>query len=499
MGDFTSNRYEMETGDIRKRTLSGLGWSGAQQAMQQGLKFAFTILLVRLLTPDDFGQVGMILVFAGLAQLFSELGLGAALVQRKDLRPEHLDSVFWANIAAGAVLTGIFAALAGPIAGFYGLPSLRPLTLAISLTFIIGSLRVVQYSLVLRSMNFRKLALVETAAVLLSGILAVGMALTGFGIWSLVGQMLVLSFMVAVLLWLTSGWRPSFSFSFRALKELFPFSLNLLGFSLFDYTVTRSSHLLIGKFIGAPALGIYSRADQLMLMPVTQVANVISRVMFPALSAIQDQVERIKQIYLRAIRTISLLTFPLMLGLMVTARPFVIVVFGEQWAEVIPLLQVFCLAGVTMSVGTTVGWIYTSQGRTDIMMRWGLCAGAVRLIAIAVGLRWGILGVAVAWVASGYLILWYPSWAIAGRLINLRFSEMVRTLSGNFCCALTMALAVMLLGRAVPDTWPLWQLLALQVAAGAVIYIVLVLLFRLRTWQEIRQLLAERRKDRDDG
>lgn len=499
MGDFTSNRYEMETGDIRKRTLTGLGWSGAQQAMQQGLKFAFTILLIRLLTPDDFGQVGMILVFSGLAQLFSELGLGAAIVQRRDLRPEHLDSVFWANIAAGATLTGIFAALAGPIAGFYELPSLRPLTLAISLSFIIGSLRVVQYSLVLRSMNFRKLALVETAAVLLSGILAVGMALTGFGIWSLVGQMLALSFIAAVLLWLTSGWRPSFSFSFRALKELFSFSLNLLGFSLLDYTVTRSSHLLIGKFISAPALGIYSRADQLMLLPVTQVANVISRVMFPALSAIQDQVERIKQIYLRAIRTISLLTFPLMLGLMVTARPFVIVVLGEQWAEVIPLLQVFCLAGVTMSVGTTVGWIYTSQGRTDIMMRWGLIAGAVRLIAIVGGLRWGILGVAVAWVASGYLILWYPSWTIAGRLINLRFSEMVRDLSGNFCCALTMAVTVFLLGRAVPGDWPLWRLLAVQVAAGAVIYILLVVLFRLRTWQEIRQLLVEWRKDRDDG
>lgn len=499
MGDFTSNRYDMETGDIRKRTLTGLGWSGAQQAMQQGLKFAFTILLVRLLTPDDFGQVGMILVFAGLAQLFSELGLGAAVVQRKDLRPEHLDSVFWANIAAGAVLTCVFAALAGPIAAFYEVPSLRPLTLAISLSFIIGSLRVVQYSLVLRSMNFRKLALVETAAVLLSGVLAVGMALAGYGIWSLVGQLLTLSFCTTVLLWMVGDWRPSFSFRFRALRQLFSFSFNLLGFSLLDYTVTRSSYLLIGKFISAPALGIYTRADQLMLMPVTQVANVISRVMFPALSAIQDQVERIKLIYLRAIRTISLVTFPLMLGLMVTARPFVIVVLGEQWAEVIPLLQVFCLAGVTMSVGTTVGWIYTSQGRTDIMMRWGLCAGAVRLIAIAVGLRWGILGVAVAWVASGYLILWYPSWTIAGRLINLRFSEMVRNLSGNFFCALTMALAVMLFGRAVPDAWPLWQLLALQVAAGAVIYIVLVMLFRLRTWQEIRQLLAERRKDRDDG
>jgi O-antigen/teichoic acid export membrane protein len=491
--------YGMSEEGIRRRTIQGIGWSGAQQAVQQLLKFVFTILLMRLLTPDDFGQVGMILVFAGIAQLFSELGLGAAVVQRRELRPEHLDSVFWANIAAGAALTALFAALAGPIALFYELPSLRPLTLAISLTFFIGSFRVVQYSLLQRSMAFRKLALVETVAVLLSGGLAVGLALAGYGIWSLVGQLLALSFSAAVLLWLVGGWRPSFSFRFQALRELFSFSFNLLGFSLLDYSVTRASYLLIGKFIGAPALGIYSRADQLMLMPVSQVAGVISRVMFPALSAIQDQLERVKQIYLRAIRAISLLTFPVMLGLMVTARPFVLVALGEQWAEVIPLLQVFCLAGMTMSVGTTVGWIYTSQGRTDIMMRWGLFAGVVRVSAIAIGLRWGILGVAVAWVASGYLILWYPSWAIAGRLINLRFSEMVRTLSGNFLCAAGMAAAVFLLGRAVPETWPLWLLLGIQVTAGAVIYILLILSFRVRAWRELRQLWEERRKGVDHG
>lgn len=498
MSDFDTS-YGMSRENIRHRTLQGIGWSGAQQVVQQLLKFVFTILLMRLLNPGDFGQVGMVLVFAGAAQLFSELGLGAAVVQRRELRPEHLDSVFWANIVAGAALTVLFAALAGPIATFYQLPSLRLLTAAISLNFIIGSFRVIQYSLLQRAMAFRELALVEAVAVLVSGVLAVGLALAGYGIWSLVVQLLTLNVTAAVLLWVMSSWRPSFSFRFRALRELFSFSLNLLGFSLFDYSVTRAGYLLIGKFIGAPALGIYSRADQLMLMPVTQVAAVISRVMFPALSAIQDQVERVKQIYLRAIRAISLFTFPVMLGLMVTARPFVLVLLGEQWAEVIPLLQVFCLAGITMSVGTTVGWIYTSQGRTDIMMRWGLFAGVVRVSAMAIGLRWGILGVAVAWVASGYLILWYPSWAIAGRLINLRFPEMVRTLAGNFFCALGMAAALFLIGLAVPDGWPLWLLLGLQVTAGGVIYIVLVLLFRLRAWRELCQLWAERRKGLDNG
>jgi len=488
--------YGMSAEGLRHRTVTGLGWSAAQQGLQQGLRFLFLLLLTRLLTPDDFGQVGMVLVFSGLAQMFCDMGLGAALVQRKDLRREHIDSVFWANVAVGALLTVLFAALAGPIASFYRVPALRLLALAISAGFIVGALRVVQYSLALRSMDFRKLALVETTAVLLSGGVAVWMALAGFSVWSLVAQLLLQSFVSTVLFWATGRWRPSFSFDFGALRELFGFSFNLLGFGLLDHVVTRSSHLLIGRFIGSPALGIYSRADQLMLLPVTQMAAVISRVMFPALSAIQDQVGRVRQIYLRAIRTVSLATFPLMLGLMITARPFVLVVLGEQWADTIPLLMIFCLSGLLMPVGATVGWIYTSQGCTDTMMRWGLVAGAVRLTAILIGLRWGIIGVAAAWVASGYIVLWYPSWTIAGRLIGLSWSRMVRELSGNFICALAMTGAVAALGRAVPRDWPLGWLLAAQVTLGAVVYIGLVMIFQRNTINELRALWAEFRRRR---
>lgn len=488
--------YGMSDEGLRRRTVAGLGWSAAQQGLQQGLRFLFLLLLTRLLTPDDFGRVGMVLVFSGLAQMFCDMGLGAALVQRKDLRGEHVDAVFWANVAAGMLLTAGFAALAGPIASFYRLPELRLLALAIAAGFLIGALRVVPFSLTLRAMAFRTLALVETAAVLLSGGVAVWMALTGFGVWSLVAQLLLQSFTSTVLLWVTGRWRPSFAFDFGALRELFAFSFNLLGFGLLDHVVTRSSHLLIGRFIGSPALGIYSRADQLMLLPVTQMAAVISRVMFPALSAIQGQVERVRKIYLRAIRTIGLVTFPMMLGLMVTARPFVLVVLGEQWAETIPLLMIFCLSGLLMPVGATVGWIYTSQGRTDIMMRWGLVAGAVRLAAVLVGLRWGIVGVAAAWVSSGYLVLWYPSWTIAGRLIGLHWSRMVRELSGHFGCALAMTAAVSALGLAVSGHWPLGRLLPAQVAVGAVVYIGLIMVFQRRTVDELRALWDELRQRR---
>jgi PST family polysaccharide transporter len=488
--------YGMSADGLRQRTVAGLGWSAAQQGLQQVLRFIFLLLLTRLLTPDDFGQVGMVLVFSGLAQMFCDMGLGAALVQRKDLRREHIDAVFWANLAAGALLTALFVVLAGPIASFYRLPELRLLALAISAGFLAAALRVVPYSLALRAMDFRKLALVETAAVLLSGGVAVWMALNGFGVWSLVAQLLLQSFAGTVLLWASGHWRPAFAFDFSALRELFGFSFNLLGFGLLDHVVTRSSHLLIGRFIGSAALGVYSRADQLMLLPVIQMAAVISRVMFPALSAIQDQVARVRQIYLRAIRTISLVTFPLMLGLMVTAKPFVLVILGEQWAETIPLLMIFCLSGLLMPVGATVGWIYTSQGRTDTMMRWGLVAGAVRLAAILIGLRWGIVGVAAAWVASGYLVLWYPSWTIAGRLIGLRWFRMVRELSGNFACGLAMTAAVYALGLAVPGHWPLGQLLLAQVGVGAMVYIGLILIFQRGTINELRAIWNELRKRR---
>ena len=478
--------------NLRARTLSGLGWSGAAQVTLQVFQFLVGVILARLLSPQEFGLIGMIIVFTGFANLFGDLGLSAALIQKLDIEQRHLSSVFWVNIAAGIILTGIVVAAAPLIATFYNEPALRVLTMVIALNFFIGSFNVVQNALLRKNMDFQRLARIEIAASFLAGVLAISVALLGLGVWSLVAQSLMFTAVSVAMMWQISTWRPTFSLDTRALKQLLGFGSNLLGFNILNYWMRNIDNVLIGKIIGSSALGIYARAYSLMLLPVSQISSVVSRVMFPALSTIQDDIERVKQIYLRSTRTIAFVTFPMMIGLLVVAKPFILSVYGDKWREVIPILQIFCLTGMGQSVGTTVGWIYTSQGRTDIMLKWGIFSGIVNMISLVIGLRWGVIGVATAYVLSGYILLWYPAWTIPGRLINLRFSEMIKNLSGPFYCAVAMGVLVWTSGLFLPVNWPQWVYLAIQVPIGVMLYIAMMHIFKVRVFIETYELIGER-------
>jgi O-antigen/teichoic acid export membrane protein len=257
-----------------------------------------------------------------------------------------------------------------------------------------------------------------------------------------------------------------------------------------NYWARTLDQLLIGRFVGPAALGIYSRAYSLMLMPLSQVSRVVGRVMFPALSAIQDDKPRVKRVYLKSISVIGLITFPMMIGAFATSDHFILALLGNKWAGVIPVFKIFCLVGLLQSIWTTVGWIYQSQGRTGLYFAMGLIASAVFVLAFVIGIRWGIMGVAWSY-AIGNLVLWYPFWRIPGRLIDLSFSEMIRSLSPAFFCALVMGIAVWAVGGSWPIRMPHWQYLAIQVPLGVVLYFALVVWLKLASWQEGRRVLSE--------
>jgi len=475
---------------LRARTLSGLKWSGAGQFARHLLQFAVSVFLARVLSPHEFGLMGMVLLFTGFASLFSEMGLGMALVQRKDLQDRHLSSIFWVNLASGALLTLAFAAGSSLVASFYGQPALRALTAGVGLNFLLGSLVSVQRCVLVRAMDFRRLFVIETAATVCSGLAAGAAALSGLGVWSLVAQSLTFTAVSALLLWRFSAWRPSPRIDIGALRELFGYSANLLGSNLLNFSNRNLDNLLIGKFLGVASLGVYTRAYELMLLPISQVTSILTRVMFPVLSSIQHDLPQVKRLYMRATRTIALFTFPLMIGLLVTAEPFVLAVYGEKWREVVPIIRILCFIGVIESITTTTGWIYSSQGRTDIQLRWDIYCSVVIATAFFIGLRWGIVGVAVGYVLSGYLVL-YPWWRTAGGLIGLGFGEMASNLAAPFACAAAMGLAVWAFGLCLPSIWPPWALLAAQVPFGALVYLGLIHFLRLAPYLEVRGLAVE--------
>jgi O-antigen/teichoic acid export membrane protein len=479
--------------NLRHRTITGLTWSGAAQFGRQIIQFVVSVILARLLTPNDFGLVSMIIVFTGFAELFSDVGFGAAIIQRAELDLRHLNSVFWTNVMIGILLTVITAFVAPFLSSFYNEPLLKNLAICISINFFINSLCIVQTALLQKQIDFRKLGYLEMLATIASGIVSVFMALSGFGVWSLIAQSITYALFSALMLWTFSAWRPEISFDWQALKGLLRFSTHLFGFNIFNYWVRNMDNLLIGKVIGSSALGIYSRAYSLMLLPVSQISTVMGRVMFPALSIIQKDIELTKRVYLNSTRIIALIAFPFMTALFITAEPLILLIYGGKWKEITPIFQILCITGMGQTVGTTIGWIYTSQGRTDLMFKWGIFSGIITILSFLVGIHWGAIGVATAYIISGYLILWYPAWTIPGRLINLRFGEMLKNLAGPFYCTMLMGTAMFLFRFSIPSTWPHWSYLAVQFTFGTAIYYMLIKGFRIRAYEDVRLLLSEQR------
>jgi O-antigen/teichoic acid export membrane protein len=475
---------------LRDRTLRGLGWSGLSQVLRQGLQIGISILLARLVAPSDFGALAMVMVFAGFAASFSDLGLGAALVQKQDAQPRHAATVFCLHLAVGIVLALLLAGTAPLIAGFYHNPRLTALCRGIAPVFVLNAFSGVPMAQLQKAMAFRQIARIETSAMLAAGVTAAFLALNGWGVWSLVIQALLAAAITAILSSLQSRWHLSLAFDISAWRELRRFSSALTGYNFINYWIRNLDNLIVGKFIGPVALGLYSRAYSLMLYPIIQVSGTVSRVMFSAMASIQEQTGRLREIYLRAARLIALVTFPIMAGMSVLADLFVVTVFGPAWADAAGVLRILAAVGLLQSVGTTLGWIYTARGRTDIMLRFGLVAGIVYAVSFLVGLRWGVIGVAGAYAASGFVLLWYPSWRIAGKIIGLTFSRMAANLGGVFACTVGMSAAVCALRHFV-FMHPGWISLLALAGSGAAVYLALVHFCRLAAYLDLLHLLRE--------
>ena len=476
--------------NLREKTISGFKWSIFSQLVSQGFAFVTSLVIARILEPEYYGLVGMTTVFSGFAALFAELGLGPAIIQRKDLDIQHLNVAFWLNVVMGAMLTICFLVAAPLLGRFYNEPALTPISRVIGLRFVLSSLNVVQLALLARSMRFRKLSVIDIASNVISGLVGICLALMCAGVWALVWAPLSAVVVTLVLSWRVAEWIPRFSFEWRACKDLFGFSGYMMGFNIINYWARNLDKLLLGRYIGPSSLGIYTRSYSLMLMPLTQVSSVLGKVMFPALSAIQHDKLRVKRVYLKSIGAIALFTFPMMIGLFIVSESFVATTLGAKWAGVVPLLKIFCGIGLLQSVTTTVGWIPTTQGRTDIFFKVGLANAIVSALSFVVGLHWGAVGVAVAY-AIGNIILLYPTWSICGRAAHITFLDMLGSLWTILGCSLLMGAGMWLIKDILSSAFPHWATLLLLTTIGTGLYWLLLEICQLQAWKFMKQMLSE--------
>jgi O-antigen/teichoic acid export membrane protein len=392
------------TGTVTAGVRRGLRWKMASQGYSQIARISVAVLLARALSPHDYGEIGMAAVFVTLVLIFSDMAFGTALIQRPEITEEHRSTIFWLTSGVGLLLTvaGYFAA--PMIASFYGEPAVANIFRVLSLTFLITALGATHSALLTRAMDFRGLELRQIGAVTAGAVTAVVGVVLGWGLWAVVAQQISIALASTVLLWACTGWFPRLRFSRSALKQMAGFSANVFGTRLLFYADRNVDNLLIGRFIGATALGLYAVAYNLMLVPLERIAGPLQQVFYPAIARLQSQPARMGRAWIRATRLIGAITTPAMLGVMVTAPDLVRVVLGTKWDGAVPVVQVLAWVGLHQSFARLNSSVLQAANRTELMLRYAIITVIADVVAFGVGAHWGILGVAVAYAIATTLI-----------------------------------------------------------------------------------------------
>lgn len=426
---------------MRGYVLRGLAWKAASQIVFQASRIAVAVVLARLLTPHDYGLAAMVMVVGLFALVFSDLALGAALVQRARLSEDDRSTVFWVSLGAGAFFTVAGAALSGPLASFYGEPDVRPLFAALSLSFLLTSIGSIQTALLTREMAFRKLELRQIAATLCGAAVGIGLAVGGAGAWAIIGQQLTAVAVGSALVWALADWRPRLRFSIESLKNLGGFSGKVFAQRLLYYASRSADGILIGRFLGPAAVGAYAVAYNIILIPFSQVAGPIQQVMFPAFARMQEDRERVATVWVRTMRLIAAITMPALLGMIVVAPDFVSVVLGDQWARAVPVVRILAFVALLQSLQTMNADILQALDKAGTMLRFMLVWFVANLTAFVIGLHWGIVGVAAAYAVVAAVLEPTNAWLTA-RALGTSLLTVVRGVGGVAQAALAMAVAI---------------------------------------------------------
>jgi len=454
-------------GVLRGRVLRGLAWKGGSSLARQLLRIAVTVVLARLLSPHDYGVAGMVIVFAALVEIFGDLALGAALVQRPELSDDDRSTAFWLSVGAGLVFTLVGLAVAAPLAAFYGTPTVRPLFMVMSLSFLITAVGSTQAALLIRVMDFRSLELRLTCGAVAGAAVALVLAWQGAGPWALIGQQVTAATVATVLVWRFSSWRPRFVFSRASLRDLASFSGRVFGTRLLFYANRNADNMLVGRFVGAGALGAYTIAYNIMLLPSNQISAPVQEVLYPTFSRMQDDAPRVARAWLSVNRIVASISLPALAGMVIVAPEFVTVVLGPKWHPAVRVIQILAWVGMLQSLQGLNSSVLQARNRTRELLRYGVIVCTASLTAFVVGLHWGLIGVAVAYAVSSTLVEPYYSWLTA-RALGISVFAFPRALVGVAQAVVGMA-AVMELTRlllAGSGLGPTARLLALIVIGG---------------------------------
>jgi len=436
---------EIDTIDIEKEHLTakaskGAFWNILSQTMVSAIRFIVTAVLARILVPAEFGLLGMAALITGIVALFGNLGLGAALVQRKDVDDEYLSTGFWASVVMGCVLTVIGIGVSPLAAKFFHEPLVQWIICALSINFFFSFLTSIHAMMMYRDLRFKEIALIEISSTILRVALVLLLAFSGFGVWSIILGIIFERIIKTLFFFIKVRWRPLFIFHKEKFWELFHFGKNLYGASFIGYFNRSMDYIVTGRFLGAIELGYYQFAYNIPHLVNAMITMKIHDVLFPIYSKIQDDNKRLARGFIKAVSLISTITFPILFGLFITADSFILTVYGIKWYPAIIPLRILCISGAIYSVTSLCGSLITAKGRPDINFKVSLSILPVAVCLIIFFSRWGLNGIAIAMVILSTLSFIHVY--IAVRLIHFSILKYLKALIPAFVCSLCMIIVL---------------------------------------------------------
>lgn len=431
-------------GELKEKTLSGVKWNAIGRFSTQGVSFVISVLLARILSPSDYGVVGMIGIFMAIAQTFIDSGFGSALIRKTDCTDEDYSTAFYFNIVVGIVCYLILFFCAPFIANFFDTPILKDIVRVLSINLFLGSLTIVQGAKLTAAVDFKSQAKIGLVATIVSGCIGLIMAYSGYGVWSLVYQSVSSSIVRTVLYWIVTKWRPQFIFSKQSFKYLFGFGSKILSASLLHTVYSNLTTILIGKFYTPKDLGYYSRGESLAVLPSSNITGILQGVTYPILSKIQDDDNRLIQVYRKYIRITSMVIFFGMFLMVALSKPLIVALFTDKWENSVIYLQVFCFAYMFDHICSLNLNILYVKGRSDLVLRLEVIKKTISISMIIAAIPFGVLAICIARALYTQIAVIINTY-YTGELFGLGYFAQVKDFIKYFIYSLVAVLPAFLL------------------------------------------------------
>lgn len=471
---------------LKQQTISGMLWSAIQRFGTMIISFVSNVVLARLLSPDDYGCIGLLTIFIVLAETFVNGGFGAALIQKKEPTKDDYSTVFYWNIIVSILLYILLFFVAPYVAVFYKIPLLSSVLRVQGIILIIHALSIVQLNILRKQLQFKKLSVIQIVASIISVVIAIILAYEGFGVWTLVVQQLLMACIVTFILWITTNWKPILCFSLKSFKELFGYGAFLLLSDLLNALCNNLQGLIIGRKYSAVDMGFYSQARKLETIPTTSISQVVNLVAFPVYSKLQDNKEQLYLAVQKSSRMMNFLNFPLMILLILVANELIVFLYSDKWLESISYFQILCVSGLVNCIQSINYQVVCAVGKSKLIFRWNIVKRLVGLASILVGMNFGVKG--ILWgMVFGFYFTALVNILVASPITNYDLFKQLKDIIPILCCAIVVALVVYFIMQLTDVHYILAMFI--KVILYIVLYVLIAKIFRSQELNEYFNIL----------